>query len=134
MALSSPVTSRGAALPNLALAQGVYYAAAGMWPLVDDHSFQLITGPKRDLWLVKTVAVLVGVIGGVLVLAGARRSVSPEIAALGAGSAAALTAIDAVYVARGRISRVYLLDSAAEAALALCWILLWLRSPRMRSI
>jgi len=35
------------------------------------RSFEAITGPKADKWVVRTVAVLVTVIGGVLVAAGA---------------------------------------------------------------
>ena len=36
-------------------------------------------------------------------------------------SAAGLGLIDVIFVARGRISPVYLLDAAAEAALVVAW-------------
>jgi hypothetical protein len=55
-------------------------------------------------------------IGGELTLSGARRRVGPENELLAATSAAGLTAIDIVYLTKGRISPVYLLD-AAEFAL-----------------
>jgi hypothetical protein len=45
---------------------------------------------------------------------------------LATSSAAALTAIDVAYVSRGRISRVYLLDAAAEIALIAAWGYAWL--------
>ena len=35
--------------------QGVYFALTGIWPLLDLSSFQWVTGPKQDLWLVQTV-------------------------------------------------------------------------------
>lgn len=38
-----------------------------------------------------------------------------------AGSAAALAIVDVTYVVRGRISRIYLLDAAAELALVVGW-------------
>jgi hypothetical protein len=44
---------------ELAVTQGVYYVATGIWPLLDIESFERITGPKADRWLVKTVGALV---------------------------------------------------------------------------
>ena len=105
----------------LALGQGVYYLLTGLWALVSMRTFEAVTGPKTDRWLVKTVGVLVSVIGAVLMLAGLRRRVEPESALLAAGSAAGLAAIDTVYATRGRISKIYLLDAVAEVALAAAW-------------
>jgi len=98
------------------IGQGLFYVATGVWSLVSIGSFQQVTGPKVDTWLVKTVGLLVIVIGGVVALAGLRRRVTPEVELLAAGSALGLTAIDAVYAGKGRISKVYLLDAAAEVA------------------
>ena len=106
---------------KIALTQGLFYVASGVWPLVNIRSFEAVTGPKRERWLVKTVGVLVAVIGGVMTAAAARRNVTPEIAALGAGSAAGLAAIDITYATRGRIAPVYLADAALELAVAGCW-------------
>ncbi len=106
---------------GVALLQGVFYLVTGLWPLVHLQSFLTVTGPKTDLWLVKTLGVLISVIGAVLSMAGAQRSVTRELALLGVGSAAGLTAIDVIYVARGRISRVYVLDVVAELALLIGW-------------
>jgi hypothetical protein len=115
----------------LALGQGLFYLATGVWPLVSVRTFQLVTGPKLDLWLVKTVGLLVGVIGGVLAWAGTTRRVSPELAALAAGSAASLAGVDVAYVAKKRISPVYLLDAAAETALVAAWAAaLWKRGEK----
>src|SRR3712207_8811708 len=47
--------------------------------LFRSRSFQAVTGPKTDLWLVKTVGVLVIAIGSVLCSAGLRRQAAPEI-------------------------------------------------------
>lgn len=105
----------------LAIGQGSYFALTGVWPLASLRSFEAITGPKVDGWLVKTVGVLVSVIGAVLLLAARRRRVGPEIALLAAGSALGLGAIDVTYVARRRISPVYLLDAVVEFALAAGW-------------
>ncbi len=106
---------------SVALLQGVFYLVTGLWPLLDIQSFLKVTGPKTDLWLVKTLGVLISVIGVVLGSAGVQRSVSRDLALLGGGSAAALTAIDVIYVARRRISPVYLLDAVTELALIVGW-------------
>lgn len=112
-------------LPLVALVQGVYYLVTGIWPLLSMRSFEWITGPKYDRWLVKTVGVLIAVIGGVIMLAGQRKRVTPEIVLLASGSAGGLAAIDVVYVRRGRIRWVYLLDAVAEAGLIGLWGLAW---------
>ncbi len=107
----------------LALGQGLYYAVTGVWPLVNMESFEKVTGPKVDGWLVKTVGVLVAVIGGVLGVAGWRRTFPLEIPLLAGGSAAGLAAIDLVYALRRRISPIYLADAAAELSLVAAWAL-----------
>ena len=104
-----------------ALAQGLYYAASGAWPLLSMRSFESVTGPKADKWLVRTVGGLVAVIGAVLSSAAARRRVHSEVLLLGVASAASLAAIDVVYAIRGRISKIYLLDAFAEIALIGAW-------------
>lgn len=112
---------RSTLMRSVALAQGLYYLLTGIWPLVSIGTFQKVTGPKADQWLVKTVGVIVAVIGGVLLLAGLNRSTSPEIPVLAVGSAAALAAVDLVYVAQKRIRPIYLLDAAGECVLIAGW-------------
>lgn len=107
----------------LALAQGLYFGATGVWPIVHMRSFLAVTGPKTDLWLVKTVGALIGVVGASLVVAGRRGRIGPETALLAMASAAALGAVDVVYVAKGRIPPVYLLDAVAEAGIVAAWAL-----------
>ena len=100
--------------------QGVYFVATGVWPLISLRTFERVTGPKTDGWLVKTVGALIAVIGGALLL-DARRP-SRGTVAMAVGSAVALGTVDVVYPARGRISKVYLLDAVAEAALLAMWL------------
>ena len=119
---ASPASTR---LRRLLIAQAIYYAATGVWSLVSLRTFERVTGPKTDGWLVKTVGVLVTVIGAVLGLAAQREQPPREVAALGAGSALGLTGIDVTYVARRRIAPIYLLDAAAELALVALWLRLY---------
>jgi hypothetical protein len=114
---------------GLAWGQGLYWSVAGAWPLVHMTSFEAVTGPKRERWLVNTVGVLILAVGGTLALAARRGRVTPELRVLAGASAAGLAAIDAWYAGpRRRISPVYLADAALEAALAVAW-LVWGR-PR----
>jgi hypothetical protein len=106
---------------NLARVQGTFYAASGMWPLVCMKSFEAVTGPKADRWLVRTVSALLSVSGLAIWRAGKRGRLTPDMAALAAGTAGVLAAIDIAYVAKGRIRRVYLLDAAVELALLSAW-------------
>ncbi|HEX6408029.1 MAG TPA: hypothetical protein VFZ90_12680 [Gemmatimonadales bacterium] len=76
----------------------------------------------------RTVGVLVTVIGAVLLLAGRRRRVTDEIVLLAVGSALGLAAIDVIYAVSGRISAVYLADALVEVGLALLWLVAWRRA------
>ncbi len=95
-------------------------------------SFQAITGPKTDGWLVKMVGALAAVIGGVLLLAGARREMTAEVQALAAGSAVAFMGIDVTYATRKRISPIYLADAALEVFFLVGWVIARLRLKRLR--
>jgi hypothetical protein len=110
-------------LLKLALVQGVFYLATGLWALVDIDSFQRVTGPKTDLWLVRTVGVLVTVIGAVLISGFRHRRITSEIILLATGSALGLAAIDLIYALSGHISAIYLADAAVEIGLAVAWLL-----------
>ncbi len=108
----------------LAWFQGIYFVVAGFWPVPGIDSFMLVTGPKTDIWLVKTVGLLLVAVGAVLCLAAKRKRITAEIIVLGAGTALALTVIEVVYVLNGTISKIYLLDAAVETLLVAGW--LWL--------
>lgn len=106
----------------LLLVQGVYYFLTGVWPLVSIDTFQMVTGPKMDLWLVQTVGALIGVIGAVMLAGVLRRHAAAEMILLSMASALALMAVDVVFVMRQAIDQIYLLDAAAEAVLVVAWL------------
>jgi hypothetical protein len=103
------------------LGQGAMYLTTGIWPLISRRTFEKVTGPKTDWWLVKTVGIIITVVGAVLTMAGLRGKTPAELPVLAVGSAAGLTAIDMGYVANNRISPVYLLDAVAEMGLIALW-------------
>ncbi len=89
-----------------------------------------VTGPKIDQWLVKTVGILVLMVGIVLLSAAFFRRISPEIFGLAVGCALGLTAIDVYYVTIDRIADIYLLDALAEVVLVVGWIAGWATAKR----
>lgn len=110
---------------EVALAQGFYYVATGLWPLAHMGSFARVTGPKTDLWLVKTTGLLIAVIGAALVVAGWSGGPDATGLTLAVGAALALAAVDVVYSVKDVISRVFLLDALVEAALICAWVAVW---------
>jgi hypothetical protein len=117
-------------LRTVCFGQGLYFVLTGVWPLLDMKSFMAITGFKVDQWLVKTVGILIGVVGLVLLSAARSRRISPEILGLAVGCALGLTAIDVYYVLIDRIRDVYLLDALAEVALVVAWGIAWFSAKR----
>jgi hypothetical protein len=102
--------------------QGLFLLATGIWPLLHLRSFEAVTGPKVDDWLVKTMGALLAVTGGSLIVGELEGSRSRAVAALGIGSAAALGAADIVYVTRRRISPIYLADAVAQLGIIGAWL------------
>src|SRR5687767_603970 len=104
-----PLTPR-----RMSLLQGLYFTVTGLWPLLHMESFLAVTGPKTDLWLVRTVALLITCIGTTLLVAAREKQPAASITVLGIASAASLAWVDAYYSLTGVIWPVYLLDTFPE--------------------
>lgn len=104
--------------------QGVYTLLTALWGLIDIDSFMAVTGPKTDIWLVKTVSVILVAIGvALLSFLWVQSDPLPAIL-LGLLTSAGLAAIDFYYSGREVISWVYALDGIAEALFTLVWLYL----------
>jgi hypothetical protein len=104
--------------------QAAFYVGTGFWPLLSRRSFERVTGPKTDFWLAQTVGLTVAAIGiGLAHALSRRQGVPTELRTVAAMSAAGLALVDVAFVARGRISKIYLADAAAEVALVAGWLL-----------
>jgi hypothetical protein len=98
--------------------QSAYYGVTGIWPILHLPSFEAVTGPKIDDWLVHMVGLLAAAIGVVLGVATMRNRVrAAEVVLLAVMSAAAFAAIDLWYGLPGRISPVYLADAVVQICL-----------------
>ena len=101
--------------------QAAYFLVSGLWPIVSRPTFEAVTGPKTDYWLVRTVGGLACFIGTTLGVASYGNRLSRELAVLGIGSALAFGVVDVSYATTGRISRIYLVDAALECLIARGW-------------
>jgi hypothetical protein len=88
-----------------------------------------VTGPKYDIWLVKTVGILILVIGIVFISASRHQRITIEISILAICSAIGLMAIDVYYSVIDRISDIYLLDALGELLLIMSWFILLRKRP-----
>jgi hypothetical protein len=108
---------------TVALVQGIYFLVTGIWPIISMKTFLLITGPKSDLWLVKTVGLILAVIGAVLLYAQMTATVNSPVILLAIGAALGLALVESIYVAKRVISPIYLADTFVELILIGWWIL-----------
>lgn len=107
--------------------QSVYYVVTGLWPLVHLSSFEAVTGPKTDDWLVHMVGLLAAAIGIALGVAVRRAEVGAAIGVLAISSALAFAAIDLWYGLSGRISAIYFADAIVQLFLVI--LLLMAKRP-----
>ena len=106
--------------------QSAYYGLTGIWPILHLPSFEAVTGPKIDDWLVHMVGLLAAAIGLVLGAATVRNRVgSPDVVLLAIASAAAFAAIDLWYGVTGRISVIYLADAVVQIGLIAGLLFTW---------
>ncbi len=113
-----------------AAGQGLYYVAIGIWAALALDSFTAVTGPKTDIWLVRTVGLLIVAAGIVLLVSGLRAKAVFEIALLAVLTAVSLAVIDVIYVLTGAIDSIYLLDALLEAVFVYLWAKGWSRALR----
>jgi hypothetical protein len=102
--------------------QTLYYFITAAWAIVDIKSFMEFTGPKTDIWLVKTVSVLLLAISFCfLAYLFIKANPWPAII-LAVGGCIFLTFIDFYYAGKQTISPVYFLDGIAQMLLLLAWL------------
>lgn len=110
----------------LAGCHAAYLVGTGVWPLLHRRSFEAVTGPKKEFWLVRTVGGLAAATGASLGVAVVRGRRKPETVALALASGLVFGLAD-LRAARTE-SRTYLGDVVAQLAFAPAWLAPWGRS------
>lgn len=109
----------------LAWIYAIYFLLTGIWPVVHIRSFMAVTGPKTDLWLVRTVGLMITAVGLCVAVAAWQRQITLPILVLATASSGFLMLIDVIYFAKRLIAKIYLLDAAVEAVLIAAWLIAW---------
>ncbi|UOU97534.1 hypothetical protein MUU74_13650 [Chryseobacterium daecheongense] len=104
------------------LIQGIYFLITGVWPLVHLKSFMEVTGPKTDIWLVQTVAVLILSFSILFFYVAFKKRIVPIYALMGATSTFGLAVIELYYYLQGTLKWVYFIDSAIEMVFFIYWL------------
>jgi hypothetical protein len=108
---------------TIAALQSAYLVGTGVWPLLHRGSFELVTGRKREFWLVRTVGGLAAATGVSLGIATTRSRKRHETVALALGTGIVFGLAD-LRAARSH-SRIYLADAALQAIFATAWLRPW---------
>jgi hypothetical protein len=98
----------------LLLVQGSYTLITALWGLIDIDSFMRVTGPKNDIWLVKTVSAILAAIGISLLAFFKEKKPVFSAGILGISVAIAVAAIDFYYSGNEVIKWIYAVDGVVE--------------------
>ena len=99
------------------IVMGYYYVLTAVWPILHIKSFEFVTGPKTDQWLVKTVSVMI--LGSGIIFIAYQNETSALLAIL---NALGLMIIDVYYSFKGIIRKIYLVDGVVELGFIFCLI------------
>lgn len=101
--------------------QGWFYVLTGIWPVLHIKSFEMITGPKIDKWLVKTVGLMITCSGVIFIV------FNDTMAALTLAMLNALTLgiVDIFYVTKKIIPKIYLVDALIEFVFIAVYTYYW---------
>jgi hypothetical protein len=116
------VVDRNKFVNYLLAIQGIYSLVTALWGLADIDSFMEVTGPKTDVWLVKTVSVLIIPIAFCLISAIYIKNSLMPVAVVGLTSALGLGFIDFYYAINDVISDVYLGDGFMQLFFVISWM------------
>src|SRR5215208_1764710 len=113
--------------------EGIYILLTALWGLIDIKSFMQVTGPKTDIWLVKTVSVLLLPLVACIFFALFFKMDPLAVILILIIASAGLAFIDFYYTSIHTIKWVYALDGIAQLIFILLWTCLLLVIKKLRS-
>jgi hypothetical protein len=111
------------------LIQAVYFFLTGIWPLLHMESFVAVTGPKTDVWLVKTVGALLIPVSATIALHAIENKRGRAAITLSVGSSAAFACIDFYYSMKHVISNTYIADGFIQLVFLVVVLSIKTKSP-----
>jgi hypothetical protein len=118
----------------LLFVQGLYYFVTGVWPILHIQSFVLVTGPKTDIWLVKTFGMLISICGISMLLTALNRKYNLPIFTLAIMAIIGFIIFEVYYVWTKTISVIYLADAGFQFLLLLLWFITFINLNKPRKI
>jgi len=113
--------------------QGIYTFLTAAWPIIDIESFLFVTGYKTDIWLVKTVSILLLVISIVLLFSTPSfKQVNYQVALLALLVAIGMAYVDFYYSLNKTISKIYMADGFVEILFVVGWLIVLKKIPPRR--
>ena len=113
--------------------QGIYTFLTAAWPIIDIESFLFVTGYKTEIWLVKTVSILLLVISIVLLSSTSSfRQINYPVAILALLVAIGMAYVDFYYSLNKTISKIYIADGFVEILFAVAWLIVLKKIPPKR--
>jgi hypothetical protein len=107
----------------LALLQGIFYVGIALWPLAALRSFMALTGTQTDVEVIRGLAVLIGLIGMVLIVAAVRSVLTLELGLLLAGSGLAMGLLDMTFAVNGASKWFFLAKGIEEFTVSVLCLL-----------
>lgn len=98
-----------------------YLLIGGAWPMVHMSSFEAVTGPKDEHWLVRSVAGILLVISITLFAQLGKGRIEYAAITTAMGASFVLAVVGFITVMAGVISPIYLADGAMHFFFFACW-------------
>ena len=112
--------------------QGIYTFITAVWPIVDLESFMLVSGYKTDIWLVKTVSILLLAVSVCLLINTSAVHPTLPIIMLALLVAVAIAYVDFYYSLNGTISKIYMADGFVEILFIISWLIILIKNPAFK--
>jgi hypothetical protein len=107
------------------LVQTIIYALVALWALIHIDSFMLVTGPKTDIWLVKTVSLLSLAVTFCFITQLLLPVTDPiPVTVLAMSCCVFFATLDFYYAGTDVISDIYLVDGVIQVLLLCGWLIL----------
>jgi hypothetical protein len=111
--------------------QGLYTFLTALWPIVHMESFMEVSGYKTDVWLVKTVSILLLAIAICMLLSASSRQNIPVVI-LALIVAVGMAYVDFYYALNDTIWNIYMADGIIEILFVLSWLFILIKNTFMQ--
>ncbi len=107
-------------------AHALYLLIGGAWPLLSLPTFEEVTGPKSDHFLVRTVALILVLVASIL-FAQRKSPVERSAVFMAMGVSFILGSVAWISAAGGWVWKIYFIDGGIHLLFACAWVYLLLR-------